>query len=403
MKIKITFLLIIMSIFCFAQEDYEKQYEEVIPGKEYEAGWLYKIFFGEHWRKLWTTPVKVEVLDLEHFAGGLTPYQKGGGLQTKSLKFKGNDGRIWKFRSINKDPKKILPPEIRESVAADIVQDQISSSNPVAPMIVAPFLDAVGIMQAVPKLVLLPDTEVLGEFRQEYGGLLGMIEIHPDERDDEDIVEKDLSFDEADKIISTYSLLARLEKKRKQKIDDKEFLKARLIDVFLGDWDRHTDQWRWARFEIEDSKIWYPIPRDRDQAFAKYDGMLPTIAEYIVPQLTHFDYTYPQAEDITWNGRFLDRRFLTELDKPIWDSVTNFVVSKLTNDVIEKAVKQLPPEYYNKAGEELVTKLKSRRDLLPEISDEFYELVNEVVDIFGSDEDDFFIVNRLSDDETEVI
>ena len=59
--------------------------------------------------------VKVEVLDLNNFAGGLVPIKRGGGLQTKSLRFIGADGRIWKFRSLDKDPSKVLPEDVKES------------------------------------------------------------------------------------------------------------------------------------------------------------------------------------------------------------------------------------------------------------------------------------------------
>ncbi|MDL1892514.1 hypothetical protein FBQ87_06440, partial [Sphingobacteriales bacterium CHB3] len=80
----------------------------VIPGPEYKAGWLHEALFGKHYRDIWTSPAKVKVLDLETFAGGLTPIKQGGGFQTKSLRFQGKDGRQYAFRSTNKDPKAVL-------------------------------------------------------------------------------------------------------------------------------------------------------------------------------------------------------------------------------------------------------------------------------------------------------
>ncbi len=393
-KFLFLFLFLLISPLLIPQSNYEKKFVTVIPGEEYEAGWLHRVFFGAHWRELWTTPVQAEVLDLDNFAGGLTPFERGGGYQTKSLKFKGKDGRIWKFRSLNKDPKKVLPLELQESIVADILQDQISASNPLAPLVVAPFLDTVGILQSRPTLVLIPDDEKLGEFRNDFANLLGMIEEHPDEDSP--------SFEKAEKVSGTFKLFETLEKKRDHRVNKAEYLKARLVDIFLGDWDRHTDQWRWVRYDKGEDKIWYPIPRDRDQAFAKYDGFFPAIASYLTLQLTNFGYGYPQVEDITWNGRYLDRRFLTEIDKKSWDSVTAFVHSKLTDELIVQAVNQLPPEFYAKAGEELISKLKSRRDKIFEFSNDYYEFVNEVVEIFCSEKDDYVEVNRLSDYETEV-
>jgi len=396
---KYIFLLFIAFPFILqAQNDYKKDYTIITPGAEYEAGGFYTFIFGKHWRNVWTTPIKVEILNLEQFAGGLTPIKRGGGFQTKSLRLKGKDGHIWKFRSMEKDPSKILPENLRESIVADVFKDQISSANPMAALVVAPILDSVGVLQARPYLVYMPDDEKLGKFQKEFGGMLGMIEIHPDVDEKEKI-----HFENAKNIKGTLKLFNRLLKKRNEKIDSKEYLKARLVDIFLGDWDRHTDQWKWALYNKNGKKLWEPIPRDRDQAFAKWDGLGPTIAEYFVPQFVHFDYTYPNIKDITWSGRFIDRRYLTEITKPQWDFITSFVQNKLTDKVIENAVKQLPAENYSFTADELITKMKSRRDLIKEISNDYYELINDVVDVYCSNKDDNVSVKRLNNEQTEVI
>ncbi|MEJ2618217.1 MAG: hypothetical protein P8Z35_24890, partial [Ignavibacteriaceae bacterium] len=273
--LNVTFFLLTISLYPQVYSDSDETAEEervVIPNESYKAGWFHKLFFGAHWRDLWSTPVKIKVLNLDKFAGGLKPLKKGGGLQTKSLRLLGKDGKQYKFRSLDKDPSKALLPELRESLAADVFKDQISSANPMAPLVVAPILNAVGVLQAVPELCIMPDDEKLGKFREEFGGIIGMIEIQP-EADDEDE-----GFAGAQKINSTYKLFKRLEKDNDEKVQALEFLKARLVDIYVGDWDRHVDQWKWARFIENGEKVWYPIPRDRDQAFSRFDGLFPWIA-----------------------------------------------------------------------------------------------------------------------------
>ncbi len=399
--IVILFLSFILQDFVCPQTENNNKFITIIPGEQFSSSGFYEFWFGKHWREVWTTPVKVKVLNLNEFAGGLTPIKKGGGLQTKSLRFQGNDGRTWKFRSIEKNPSKILPEDLRESIAEDVVKDQISSANPFAPLVVSPLLDAVGIFEAKPSLVFLPDDSKLGEFRKEFGGMLGFIEEHPTEGEDDEP-----GFEDALDVKGTYKLFDHLAKKRSQQIDEVEYLKARLIDILIGDWDRHMDQWRWAKFDStvngEEVKIWKPIPRDRDQAFSKYDGVFPSVAAYVVPQLNNFGRVYPQIEDLTWNGRFLDRRVLTVLNKSTWDSVTIFVKSKITDAVIDSSIKMLPPEVISICYEELSTKLKSRRDNLQWASNEFYVIVNKYADIFCSDEDDYVTVDRINDRSTEV-
>ena len=54
----------------------------VTPGARYRSGGLHVLLFGKHYRDLWTTPIRVEVLDLERFAGGLRPTKRGGGMRS---------------------------------------------------------------------------------------------------------------------------------------------------------------------------------------------------------------------------------------------------------------------------------------------------------------------------------
>jgi hypothetical protein len=390
-------LLLLVSTALWAADDNETKYITVIPGKQYKAGWLHKLFLGAHWRHLWTTPVRVEVLDLKRFSNGLTPVKRGGGKQTKSLRFKGNDGNFWKFRSISKDPGQLLPKEFQDTLVEWAFKDQVSSANPMAPLVVAPIMKAVGILQAEPQLVWMPDDEGLGRYREEFAKMLGTIEIHP-KVDKDDQVE----FAGAEKIINTFKLLNRLEKKRDERFDSKEYLKTRLVDIFVGDWDRHFDQWLWALYQEGDREYWRPIPRDRDQAFSKSDGLLPWLSTYMIMELGGFGSRYPWIRKISWSGRFVDRRYLTEMDKTTWDSITTFVKDRLTDQVIREAVKRLPPEHYKKAGEKLIKILKARRDRLPGISFKYFKQMNKVIDVYASAKDDFVQIDRLCDDETVV-
>src|SRR5438874_3746438 len=131
--------------------------QTVVAGARYRAGWLHRLFLGAHYRDLWGTPVEVEVLDLSRFAGGLTPTGCGGRRQTKSVRFLGADGRQYVFRSIDKDPTLALPPDLRATFARELIRDQISSAHPGGPLVVAPILDAAGVMHVQPHIVLLPD------------------------------------------------------------------------------------------------------------------------------------------------------------------------------------------------------------------------------------------------------
>ena len=123
----------------------------------------------------------------------------------------------------------------------------------------------------------------------------------------------------------------RLDKDPSVRVDARQFLLTRLTDVFLGDWDRHRDQWRWALLEEDGQERWIPIPRDRDQAFVRFDGLLLKLVRRHVPQLLDFGPEYGPILGATWNGRDLDRRLLAELEQPVWDSVARVLQSRLSD------------------------------------------------------------------------
>lgn len=365
---------------------------EVTAGKEYEMSSFGRFFFGTHWRDLWTTPFQAEVLDLQNFAGGLTPHARGGGFQTLSLRFKGGDGRYYKFRSIDKDPRKLLLPELQETFVAEMVKDQISTSHPFSAVIAAPLLNAVGVLNAVPRIVVMPNDERLGEHRPVFGGLLGTLEEHPDDTDE------GVTFAGAEKVVGTFTLLEKMDEDNDEQVDAIEFLKARLMDLLIGDWDRHTDQWRWARYTSNGKHIWKPIPRDRDQAFCMYDGLIPAVVGRAVAQVEGYGYDYPKISDLTWSGRYLDRRILPRVERRVWDSLASFIQQAITDDVIERAVALQPKEWLAKAPFDLAGMIKSRRDKLHDAKEDFYRWSIKYMDLYCSDKDEFVQVLRESDE-----
>ena len=229
--------------------------ETQAPGPHYEAGWLTRFFLGSQWRDLWTTPIDAPVLELGSFDGGLRPERRGGGQQTRNLRLQSANGHTWSFRSVDKDPTGMLDPETRASALGDIVQDLTSTVHPGAALVVAPLLEAAGVLHATPRLAVMPDDARLGEFRPVFARMLGLLEQR---------IEHDIPG--GGKVRDTIDLFVLLDERDSEEVDARNYLRARLIDILVGDWDRHLDQWRWVRFDGE-RRSWRPVPRDRSRAF----------------------------------------------------------------------------------------------------------------------------------------
>ena len=400
-SLKILFPLILLGFVLpiLAQQSTNEFFSDsscVIADSEMEASGFTRFFLGDHWRDVWTDSVKLPILDLAKFAGGLTPTKLGGGQQTKSIHFEGNDGKKYKFRLLKKDVSRSLPPDFQNSVVDDIMQDQVSVTNPASTVVIPYLMESVNILHVNPLLCVMPDSDLLGEYKDEFSGLPGTIEENPDEYDN-----PKLNFANADKVVGTFKLLDKLEEDPNEQVDQPEFLKARLLDILIGDRDRHAGQWDWAGFKFGEKRIWKPIPKDRDFAFPLYDGLIPRSLTVAITSFVNFGDELPSMLDMTWEGRHLDRRFLGTLKKETWDSVAIFMQQNLTDEVIEKAVRNLPPGYFKIAGEQLIKKLESRRDQLKNASDEFYKLIVMYVDLYGSNEDEYVEITRLDDETTK--
>lgn len=355
------------------------------------AGSFHRLLFGREYRKVWEQPIRAPLLDLATFDGGLKPTKVGGGFQTKSLRFESANGREWVFRTVRKDARVILPESMRRSLIADLVNDQLSHSNPGGALTVPTMLDALGVLHATPQLAVMPDDPRLGEFRKEFAGRLGLLEEFPD-----DGPNGTAGFAGSKKIGNSIDLLKQLSKDPDDRVDTRGFLTARLFDLLINDWDRHKDQWKWARFDRGDGHIWLPIPRDRDQAYIWFDGLFPSLARVGAPKLIGFNPTYPNLQGLTLNGRELDLGLLNGLDWPTWDSIATSVKARLTDAVIDSAIRRMPPEYQRLSGARIDSLLKLRRDGLPAEARRFYEMLAKVVDIHATDARDAALIDRDS-------
>ncbi|HEU4680610.1 MAG TPA: hypothetical protein VFS51_02615, partial [Gemmatimonadales bacterium] len=367
------------------------------PGPQYQAGGLHRFLLGRDYRPLWTTPIPTPVLDLRTFSGGLRAVSKGGGKQTKSLLLVAADGRQFFFRSVDKDASVLLPEELRSSVAGSVVRDQTSSALPTAPSVVARLLTAAEILHADERLFVLPRSPLLGEFEAEFGGLMGFLQERVGGAEGPPARWKGSA-----EVIGSDTLIARAKRGPDDQVDARAYATARLFDVLIGDWDRHRDQWVWVRYGDALPRQWLPVPRDRDQAFAKYDGLLFHFARQTAPQLTNFGRSYSYLPGATWNGRDLDRRFLVGLERAVWDSVAAALQAKLTDSAINDAVKALPPEHYRLQGRTLAEALRARRDGLPEAAKRYYELLAGQVDVNGTEEAEEAQLTRASDGDVEL-
>jgi hypothetical protein len=367
----------------------------VIPGAEYRVGGLGRAFLGSGWRDLWVTPVDVPILDIGRYAGGLKVDERGGGFHTITLHLTEEKGwREYRFRSVNKYPAQGMAPALRGTLVGKFLEDQTSTELPAAPLLVPPFLDAIGALHVKPELYRMRDDARLGVHRETFAGMLGTMELKGEEAPDDKP-----GFAGSSKIKGYEGFFEDLVKSRAHRLNEHEFLAVRLIDFLINDPDRTRDNFDWARFGEKGAYVWRPLARDRDRAFVDANGWVNAlIVRPIYPKAVAFGPKY-SLEGLTFGSVVLDRRLLQRLTREDFTRIALNVQKAITNDVIEEAIAAMP-ERWRKETEEparLRSVLRARRNALPAITARFYEDLASEVDIHGTDEQERADIVRHAD------
>ncbi|MBF01456.1 metallophosphoesterase [Flavobacterium coralii] len=381
----------------------------IYPSSLTEKGGTYKFLFGDHYRDYYSQLIEVNTVLLDTLYGGLTPVKGGGGHQSKSLRLADKNGKEYVMRGLRKSATQFIQKtafknryigdKLDNTFAEKFLLDFYTSSHPYASFVVDDLAESAGIYHTNPRLFYVPKQNALKEYNEEYGNELYMIEEHPG-KEHGDLA----SFGKPDDIESTQNVFEDLRKDKKYVIDEKAYIRARLFDMLIGDWDRHSDQWRWSKFEKKDSVVYKPIPRDRDQAFPKYGGALLSIIMRI-PALRSMQQYDENIRDIKWFNKSaypLDVAFIIKSDEDDWLREAKYLQENITDEAIEAAFAELPNEMKDDIAENIKTILKKRRAKLQEFALEYRDVLLKTVIITGTDDKERFVITRLPGGETEV-
>ena len=344
------------------------------------TSFLGRLISGSNYRKEWSTPVAMPVFYLK--GSGYTIKELGGGMQTKSLRLIDKNKREWVLRSVEKDVEGAVPKKFRWRIIVDFVQDQVSASHPYAPLVVDYLARANHIIAPKPVLYYVAEDETFGEYKTLFARTVCFLEQREPTPDNSDTK-------------NTEKVMEDIIGENHHLVLQEVVLKARLLDMLIGDWDRHADQWRWGVLDTGDTEYYYAIPRDRDQAFFWTNGLLPKFIKiFAMKHINGFKKESKQLKNLNFKSWRFDKTFLNGLDRPAWERITKEFQARLTDTVIDNAVARLPKEIYAISGTKLKQKLKGRRNTLLENVMKYYEFVSNSVDISGTDEDELFEIKN---------
>ncbi len=369
---------------------------------EVKKSGFHKLMWGDHYREVYGKEIKVPVATLDTLKGGLTIDRQGGGQVTRSLRVIDSSGRQYSLKAMRKSVVQFLQKGAFKStyiddgfddtITEDVLSDFYTSSYPYAFLTVGKLSDAVDVYHTNPKLYYVPKHAALGKFNETFGDEIYFLEERPTKEFGDEI-----SFGKPDDIESTDDLLRKLRKNEKYQMDEESYIRARLFDMILGDWDRHPDQWRWARFDSDQGKTYRPIPRDRDQVFSNYDGIILDVVKFVAPLARKFQVYDDQLKKVKWinqSGLKLDKTLIQNSGKKIWLAQAKFIKENLSDEIIERAFSTIPEELQDETIEKIKINLKSRRNKIEDIAQQYYQYLSKHISIRGTDKADIFEIIR---------
>lgn len=383
-KLPLLFILLLGKFAVYAQDLKPIVGDSIIvkvhPSYNDKSG-FHRFLFGENYRKEWAVDTKLPVIRISEIHGGLTPLKIGGGFQTHSLRLEDKNGKEWVIRSVEKSPEKILPEEFQETFAKDWVNDAMSAQHPFSALIVPPLADAARVPHANPIIGVMSPDEKLGEFNQIFDNKVVLLE----EREP------------TGKSDNSTEMIEDLLKDNDNNVDGEQFLRARLLDLLIGDWDRHSDQWRWKKDKGDKGDFYTAVPRDRDQVVYTNQGVLPYIAarEWLAPNLQGFGGKIKDIRYSIWKTMFMNRFPAMQYNYEQWTRIVKGFVAAETDEVLEAGLRRLPASSYKLRHDVLLQQLKERRANIPAAMDYYYKFVNEIVDIHTSNKDELVNIKDI--------
>lgn len=395
----------------FSNDFVTEQKATVYDVKATQKSGFYETLWGKHYREEYGLEVLAPTVRLDTLYGGLTPVKRGGGNQSVSLRLIDKKGQQWVMRALKKSAvqflqinayqEKHIKKDLKNTFLESFIEDVYTTTHPYASFIMPTLSESIGVNHTRPKLFYVAKQSALGVYNEDYGDALYMIEEHVG-----DTQTQRGNFGNPKDIISSLELFDKLHKNPSHKVAEKAYVRARLFDMVLGDWDRHQDQWRWAKYDGENNdKIYKPIPRDRDQIFSSYDGVLMEFLTRIVPAIRKMQTYSPEIRNLKWhnaNGSAVDATLIKTMSLNDWQNEAKFIKENLTDEVIDEAFGLFPEVVKNESLETVKSTLKYRRDHVLDIASKYYKVLNKCVVLTATNDNDKVKITRLENGKTQV-
>ena len=373
----------------------------VYNSKQTNKNAFYRFLFGKHYRHYYSTPIQAKTAILDTLFGGLEPDGIGGDTQSRSLQLHDKNGKEYVMRALKKSASRFLQSvvfknqsiekEFEDTFAENFLLDFYTTAHPYGTLAIAQLADKIGVLHTNPELYYVPKQKALKDFNARFGDELYLVEELPNKSQ---INAK--SFGNPSAIVPTATVLKNIQEDERYSVDESEYIKARLFDMLIGDWNRNEERWQWGEFTNGNTVVYKPIPFYRDQAFTKYDGALLNVLMNM-PALRNMQSFSNKIKNVKWFNREaypLDLALLKKSSKEEWIKQAVLIQNSISDADIEATFRTLPQEVQDKTILEFQKHLKRRKKDLQTYASGYYDVLQKTVLIVGTAKKDRFIIDQ---------
>lgn len=357
-----------------------------VYGKTYYKLW------GKHYQELYYKPVTVKATSLESLFGGLSvtnqiPKMHGLVLDDKDmnvyfLKPLGGSTSFLEssfFRTI------YHPEDFKDTYLGDFVKEAYTIVHPYTFIASGHMADKLGLISFKPRIVYIAETaecDTVADGSDLQNKLVAISEVP--------------GMEKYQHVRTTEELQKQLITGNEYKIDQSKYIRTRLFDMLIGDWNKISESWYWLENKQGDTIIYEPVVVDRSHGFVKVDGKLfkPLLKMLGLGFITNYDYKIKNVKKLNELGYALDIAFTQPSDELSWIKEAEYIRNNLTDSSIDAAFQALPAEMQSSELEEIKKKLKTRRNSIVQTAREYYKALQNTPVITGTDKKDRFVIDE---------
>ncbi|MCD7936703.1 MAG: hypothetical protein LUG98_07570 [Tannerellaceae bacterium] len=402
---KIIFLLILFTcqlstVHCQLPDTTGYVLKSIYPPELKNKSKIYNKLWGEHYRRLYSTPIRVQSTNLTSLLGGVTVVRQAEDLH--GLYLEDNQKRLYMLKPLGGSTSFMeseffqdmyRKSDFRDTYLDTFIKDAYTIINPYTFISSAYMAEQAGLPSNDFRLYYLPPGSV-NDTIADGSRIQDKIVVVMDVPD----------INTEGNILTTSQMLDLLLESKENHVDEPLYIRTRLFDMLTGDWNKIPENWNWIAGKSSTGIVFTPVVIDRNHAFTKVDGLMFKQLLNILTLGFIFDYNekYKNIKKFNKLGYTLDVALTPESNEEDWVQQANYLKEVLTDPVIDEAFTRIPESIRAEETGHVRESLKKRRDQLDELAREYYRILQQNPSLTATQKDDLIRIDRSDKDSVHI-